>query len=203
MTSYRKEQLECHRQIRDALSRISLSDRIRLRGEVEPYLIFRKEVDRFQETYFSDVCTAACFRSRLSACCTRDGILTFFADHVINALVSEERALSALIDDLSMPDAGFKCVYLGPKGCRWAVKPLICEMFLCESAMHRVCEDAPEAGEAWGRLAIQAKTFRWPDRPVLFDVIEKRFMELGVDSPLMHLHKSPGLVRLKRRYGLV
>ena len=39
----------------------------------------------------------------------------------------------------------------------------------------------------------------WPDRPVLFDELEKLFIKEGYDSPLMYCHKSPGLLRLKSK----
>jgi hypothetical protein len=41
------------------------------------------------------------------------------------------------------------------------------------------------------------KHYRWPDRPVLFDDLEKYFMAAGYSSPLMYLNNSPGLLRVK------
>jgi hypothetical protein len=182
---------------------MTASERDALLADVRTYLAFRDKVAAFQSLHFGALCTAACFQSRLSACCTRDGILTFFADHVVNALVSEPRELDELLDALARGgDDGAKCVYLGPDGCRWRLRPLICAMFLCEQASDRVFPRDPVLGSAWEDLSRHALAFRWPDRPVLFDLLEKRFIDRGVDSPLMHLHKSPGLLRLKRRAGL-
>ena len=49
----------------------------------------------------------------------------------------------------------------------------------------------------------QEKSFKWPDRPVLFDDLEKLFLDLGCHSTLMHLNLSPGLLRIKKRAGLI
>jgi hypothetical protein len=46
-------------------------------------------------------------------------------------------------------------------------------------------------------LKQREKHFRWPDRPVLFDDLEKYFMAAGYSSPLMYLNNSPGLLRVK------
>lgn len=199
---YQEEQIACHREVHDALDRMTEGEKAGLRGAIAPYLSFRQAVARFQERHFGGVCTDACFRSRLSACCTKDGIITFFADHVINALVADAGERDSLLSALSTPEDGFKCIYLGADGCRWRIKPLVCELFLCEPAKQKVFGSRSDAAAAWRELTAQAKAFRWPDRPVLFDFIEKRFMAVGVDSELMYLHKSPGLVMLKRRNGL-
>ena len=45
------------------------------------------------------------------------------------------------------------------------------------------------------------KAFRWPDQPVLFDDIEAVFLNAGLSSPLMYLHNSPGLLRVKKMYA--
>ncbi|MFZ7126820.1 MAG: hypothetical protein ACOWWM_11770 [Desulfobacterales bacterium] len=202
MTGYRDEQLECHRQVRDAIARMGEVEKAALLNEITPYLELRRQVDRFQEAFFSDTCSEACFNSRLSACCTKDGIITFFADHAINALTAPLESLKSLIDALTGHRSTGKCIYLDPGGCRWHIKPVICEMFLCEPAARNIFSLYPEAGREWQRLQAAIKAFRWPIRPVLFDSLEKRFIALGVDSPLMHLHKSPGLIRLKQRHGV-
>jgi hypothetical protein len=93
-------------------------------------------------------------------------------------------------------------VYLGPDGCRWKIKPIVCQMFLCEPAKARVFRQYSEAESEWIELEQLRKKFTWPDRPVLFDHIEKYFISLGCSSALMYLHQSPGLLRVKRRSGI-
>jgi hypothetical protein len=130
--------------------------------------------------------------------------MTFFADHVANAVLGGPEALGAIIGTLSSPAAtSMKCIYLGPEGCLWKIRPIICQMFLCEPAVQAIALGGNDAMTQWRDLEAAAKGFRWPDRPVLFDAVEAEFIALGVDSPLMHLHKSPGLLRLKRRCGIL
>jgi hypothetical protein len=76
-------------------------------------------------------------------------------------------------------------------------------MFLCDRAQQKVFGDSPEVAEIWDGMKKREMTFRWPDRPVLFDRIESRFMAAGVSSSLMYLHNSPGLIRIKRNAGLI
>jgi hypothetical protein len=52
-------------------------------------------------------------------------------------------------------------------------------------------------------LRRQEKKYKWPDRPVLFDHLEKVFLDMGYRSSLMHLNLSPGLLRVKRAAGLI
>ena len=51
-------------------------------------------------------------------------------------------------------------------------------------------------------LREQEKAFKWPDRSVLFDDLEKVFLDLGYRSTLMHLNLSPGLLKVKKMAGL-
>lgn len=137
-------------------------------------------------------------------CCGRDGIITFFADMVINALVCSEHDLDRLEEAVSTDyKSEIKCIYLGDQGCLWKLKPIVCEMFLCESAKTKVFEKFPEAGLKWERLKQREKDFKWPDRPVLFDDLEKIFLMAGYHSPLMYLHNSPGLLRIKHQAGML
>ena len=53
------------------------------------------------------------------------------------------------------------------------------------------------------RWEREAKAYRWPEKPVLFDALEKIFLDLGCDSSLMFLNKSPGLLRIKQQAGLI
>jgi hypothetical protein len=97
---------------------------------------------------------------------------------------------------------GHRCVYLGSHGCMWTIRPVVCAMFLCDRAMKAVFNSAPEAKNRWESMRRQEKTFKWPDRPVLFDRLEKVFLDLGYRSTLMHLNLSPGLLRVKAQAGL-
>jgi hypothetical protein len=76
-------------------------------------------------------------------------------------------------------------------------------MFLCEDVQVTAFRENGEAAQQWEEFKRCAKKFRWPDRPVLFDQLEKQSIAAGVDSPLMYLHSSPGLLDIKRKAGLV
>ncbi len=170
---------------------------------IAPYLEFRRRTDAFLETHFGHLCQATCYQSNLSACCSKEGIVTFFADVVINALASQPSALPLLARAVSRPNTGVKCVYLGPEGCLWTVKPIVCQMFVCQKAKDKVFADDPDREKEWQALKAEEKSFTWPDRPVLFDHLEKVFMDQGASSPLMYLHNSPGLLRIKKLAGLL
>jgi hypothetical protein len=178
-------------------------DRIEaLKIAVREYLMFREDVTSFQNTYFATTCTQKCFHSSLSACCSREGIITFFADIVINALFSTQDDRELLLKVLQKPNTGPKCVYLGPLGCLWRIKPIVCLMFLCDAAKSRIFSDHPSAEPAWNVLKNREKQFTWPDKKVIFDYLEDIFMDAGYLSSLMYLHNSPGLLRVKKRAGL-
>ena len=166
------------------------------------YLKFREDVNAFLNTYFASTCTQKCFQSSLSACCSREGIITFFADIVINALFSASDEQKHLLTVLRKPNIGPKCVYLGPQGCLWRIKPIVCLMFLCDSAKVRVFSDNPSVESVWNVLKSREKQFTWPDKKVLFDELEAFFLNVGYASSLMYLHNSPGLLLVKKRAGL-
>jgi len=48
---------------------------------------------------------------------------------IVNALVSCEEEIRSLVRVLREANNGFKCIYLGPDGCLWHLKPIVCEMF--------------------------------------------------------------------------
>ena len=75
-------------------------------------------------------------------------------------------------------------------------------MFLCDPALCEVFSLRPELKTQWEALQHEKKRFSWPDRPVLFDQLEATFMAAGLKSSLMHMHNSPGLLRVKRLAGL-
>lgn len=199
LSAYQREQLEALVVVRRHLAQLGPAGQNRLRRQAAPYLLLRAEMAAFLNAHFSETCTAACFKNRVSACCSRDGIITFFADVVLNVLVSGEAQLEHLQTLLMRPHLGAKCVYLGPQGCCWRLKPIVCERFLCDSAQRRVFGCQPALADAWEALKKRASTFTWPDRPILFDRLEQEFIDAGLSSPLMYLHQSPGLLRVKRR----
>lgn len=183
--------------IRRHISSLHEADLNELQRQISDYLEFRRDVDAFLEHYFSRLCTQACYQNRLSACCSKDGIITFFADGVVNALESSEDQLGILQEMLTVPHQGNKCVYLGSNGCLWQIKPLVCAMFLCARAEKEVLDQNIRAKEWWLGLKQREKSFRWPDRAVLFDDLEEIFIDAGYSSTLMYLHNSPGLLRIK------
>lgn len=202
MSDYQFEQLEALSLVRMHLKVLPRGEKDKLRLLSADYLEFRRRVDRFIEVHFGRVCDQSCYQSRLSACCSREGIVTFFADVVVNQLFCEEAEVDALAQALRQENSGFKCVYLGRGGCRWKIKPIVCQMFLCEPARARVFRQDAAAESEWSNLERQRRRFTWPDRPVLFDLIEKYFIALGCSSTLMYLHQSPGLLRVKRKAGI-
>ena len=162
------------------------------------YLAYRERVDAFLSRHFTDVCTQSCYQSRRSACCAREGIVTFFADVVINVLCSPPKDIDRIITALKQPNTGFKCIYLTPNGCLWKVKPIVCAMFLCDAALRSVFEVNPTLQYEWEALRDEKNRFTWPDRPVLFDDMEAYFIKAKYTSSLMYLHNSPGLLRIKK-----
>ena len=203
LMDYRAEQLLNQESIQDYFFRYGEEERMLIKRWCRDYFLFREDVAAFQTRYFQSLCNAACFQAQRSACCNKDGIITFFADLVVNAIASEPQELTALVAGLRRARTDMKCIYLGPEGCRWRVKPIVCEMFLCDRAQGEVFNASPEAAEIWDGMKKRERGFRWPDRPVLFDQIESRFMAAGVSSSLMYLHNSPGLIRIKRNAGLL
>lgn len=202
MNDYQQEQLEALKMVRQGLLQLGEAARAELIASIVDYVQFREGVDNFLKQYFDKVCTHTCYLSRTSACCSKDAIITFFADTVVNALQSAPHRLDQLEAVLKRPNRGHRCVYLGSGGCRWTVRPIVCAMFLCDRAMNTIFIDNPEARNAWEALRKQEKFFKWPDRPVLFDDLEKIFLGLGYRSTLMHLNLSPGLLRVKAQAGL-
>ncbi len=201
VNAYHIEQRQTLDLVRDHLHGVP-GDRDRLLEWTASYRGFRETVADFLARDFQDACTEKCFRGRLSACCSREGIITFFADVVVNVLVSDEAELDRLGAVLDVPNNGSKCVYLGDRGCRWRIKPIVCEMFLCDTAQRTVFDNDPEAAVRWEKLKNERNRYTWPDRPVVFDDLEAHFMAAGHSSPLMYLHNSPGLLRVKKMAGL-
>ena len=201
ISAYQLEQLETLRLVRAVLSSFSSKKIQALKQECSGYLSFRSQVADFFNQNVKSFCTATCFETHLSACCTKEGIITFFADVVINALYAMKTELDTMERILTHSNSWRACIYLSESGCLWRVKPIVCEMFLCGNAELSLNKD-PETSFLWNQYKLQEKTFKWPDRPVLFDQLEKVFIEEGIDSPLMYFHKSPGLLSVKKKTGL-
>lgn len=202
MSAYQKEQLAALQMVRAHLKAMPAAKRQMLTDLTAEYRAYRQDVNAFLSAHLARVCTQKCYQSHLSACCSKEGIVTFFADVAINVLVSSEDRILSLIQVLQVPNWGSKCVYLGAGGCRWQLKPIVCEMFICESAQKQVLDPSPTVRQEWEALKQIKKKFTWPDRPVLFDTIEALFIEAGYSSPLMYMHNSPGLLRVKQRAQL-
>jgi len=200
MNSYNREQFETLVRVKEHLEAIHFEARKQLLEKIQGYLSFRKKVDNFLNRHFNNLCTSQCYATARSACCSREGVITFFADVATNALVSDERQLGLLLASLKQDTGGGKCVYLGPAGCLWRLKPIVCEMFLCDPAREQVFLRAPHLARAWEELENHRKRYTWPDRPVLFDALEAHFLKAGIQSPLMYLHNSPGMLRLKSKW---
>ena len=200
---YQREQLEALHQVKNRLQKLDGKKRAGLEELIQPYLEFREKLHLFLTTQFGKYCTQACFNSQSSACCSKDGIITFWADHVINACCCTEAALDGLAASIQNPLHKRKCIYLGANGCLWKVTPVVCAMFVCDQALSDTIHQDPELNQAWERYQVQAKAFRWPDKPVLFDLLEEMFIEMGCQSPLMYINSSPGLRQIKKKAGLL
>jgi hypothetical protein len=203
MNDYQKEQWDALQQITSALKKMPSEGLDQLRREMQPYLNFRQEVEAFLNAHFSTYCIRSCFENQQSVCCSKDGIITFWADVVINAVLCSDAQLESLFEAIRHPHSPHKCIYLNNQGCCWQLRPLVCAMFLCDGAQQKAFADRPDTQTHWSELNNRARTFRWPDQPVLFDSIEINFMAAGCRSPLMYLNTSPGLLSVKRKAGLL
>ena len=202
MNDYQQEQYETLIDVCHHLKQLGPVELSKLEGQMADYLDFRNRVQQFLRRHFNAVCTRACYQNQRSACCSRDGIITFFADVVINVLMSGAQEIETLRSAIKKPQSDFKCIYLGNNGCTWRIKPIVCEMFLCDASVAQVFDQTGEAQRQWETFQQDKKHFTWPDRPVLFDQLENFFINAGYRSPLMYLHNSPGLLRVKQNAGI-
>jgi len=203
MNEYQQEQYAAFQTVIRGLAGLSRNQAAGMEALSQPYLQFRRQLDDFQSRHLADVCTRQCYRSHRSACCSKDGIVVFFADVVINALVSSVPEIDELVARLRHPLRPDKCIYLGRDGCSWKVRPIVCAMFLCDRAHREALTGEPELQRQWVDFERRRKTFTWPDRPVLFDKLEQSFMRRGFRSTLMFLNTGPGLLRVKKQAGLL
>jgi len=202
VSEYNRDQLISFQAISKVLEQLSPTETGRLEEMIQPYLAFRRRVDMYAAEYFQAFCGRACFETGLSACCGFESIITFFADQVITVLTSQTKDLVTLFETLRKPNDTGKCVYLGPKGCIWRVRPVSCAMFFCQDAKENVFRANPEAESLWKMLIEEERGYTWPTTTVLFDEVEKYFLRFGVESPHLYFHKSPGLLKLKSESGV-
>lgn len=200
---YNLEQFDAYMTVKAFFDKASDDEVACLRQMVSSYLDFRAEASEFLTISCAEVCGDICFKTGLSDCCMHEGIITFFADWIVNWLVSSKEETDVLLKALYEPFRDDKCVYLGPLGCLWKIKPLNCETFVCKQARADIFMKNPEAEQVYEEMLKKKKTFSFPDRPVLFDAIEKFFMDRGVDSETMYFHKGAGLLLIKQKAGVV
>ncbi len=197
MGPYQQEQLDALLMIQQHLRELSAAAASELQAMISDYLDYRSRVAEFLGAHFNGICTEKCYTSRRSACCSRDGIITFFGDVAVNALVSDKQDLHRLEQAIKNPADPAKCIYLSDAGCLFRLKPIVCELFLCDEAEHKVLDQNPAVSKAWEAYKQEKKRFTWPDQPVLFEMLEAFFINRGSTSPLMYIHNSPGLLRIK------
>ena len=199
---YQREQLEALDQITVKIGSIQSIHSGNLCRDIRSYQLFRQQLESFQSQHFGRYCTQTCFENRTSACCSKDGIITFWADVVINVYHSSDNQIKELRAAIQKPLSSQKCIYLGKNGCLWKIRPIGCALFLCDRVQVDVLEQHPELRRQWQHYTTTGRSYRWPDRPVLFDHLEQVFMAAGCRSPLMYLNTSPGLLRIKQKAGL-
>ncbi len=195
MNAYQMEQIDALNQVINNIGVLGSCQH----DAIASYVSFRRRLDQFTKRHFAAYCTGTCFESRTSACCSKDGIITFWADIVINIAHTDDHQIDDLFAAIENPLFLEKCIYLGENGCRWQIRPLGCAVFLCDQVQDVVLAPRPDLRRQWEAFQSRAKGFRWPDRPVLFDHLERVFMDAGCRSPLMYINTSPGLLRVKKQ----
>lgn len=200
---YNLEQFDAYMTLKAFFDKASADEIAELNIMIAPYLEFRAKASEFLTKSCAEVCGNICFKTGLSDCCMHEGIITFFADWIVNWLVSSKEEIETLFKALFYPLRNDKCVYLGPSGCLWKIKPMNCETFVCKKARAEIFANDSDAERVYEEILTKKKTFSYPDRPVLFDDIEKYFIARGVDSETMYFHKGAGLLMIKRKAGVI
>ncbi|MBW1974796.1 MAG: hypothetical protein JRI45_04400 [Deltaproteobacteria bacterium] len=203
LSEYDRRHLETQKIALKCYDSITESERLFLYWLSIPYLMFRQKLDRFTKRFFALYCQEQCFVTGRSACCGFESIMVFFADEIINLLWGDRSQGVNLINRLAQGNkTSSHCVFLGNGGCLWGVRPISCAMFFCDEAKKQIFAKYPNAEIEWNELLKEEKNFTWPDKPILFDVIERFFIRKGFYSPHMHFHFSPGLRRIKEKSGI-
>lgn len=203
ISEYNRDQLLSFQAIRGSCLLLADDELEQLIESFQPYLAFRKALQEFQSRYFQSFCAETCFRTGLSACCGFESIITFFADQVITYCVSPPEEQTAILRVLGRPNRSQRCVYLDAQGCIWKVPPISCAMFLCEQTKESVFAEHSESRTEWERFQAHEKEFTHPTQRILFDDVERFFLDREVRSPHMYYHFSPGLLRLKAKAGIL
>lgn len=201
VSEYQRDQWTSFKTIEKACRNLSDLQLRELQESLNAYLQFREDLAEYQQEHFGAFCRAACFDTGISACCGFESIITFFADQVITCLLSTPEQMETIFHKLEQPNRTSHCVFLGDSGCIWSLPPISCAMFLCEKAKRSVFDENQYAKAVWDELLRLEKEYTHPTQPVLFDDVESYFILLGVDSPHMYFHQSPGLLHLKSRSG--
>jgi hypothetical protein len=202
LSPYTSQHLETLAVLTRQLKELEAAESEKLRGMLGPYLAYREETAHFFRDHLIGGCRRRCLAKNSSGGCGRAGVNVLFSDIV----VVHHTAAAEKVDDLGRAlegDRGGKnCAYLGREGCHWAMKPIACEMFLCDELKEEIFAADDGLRREWEQLRAREKEFTKPDRPVLFDDLERFFIEKGVENPLMYFHHSPGLLRLKRKHNV-
>lgn len=140
MNQYQKEQLDALVQVRGQLAALNTSRHQKLVTEIDAYVKFRHRLESFLEKQMGGYCSQACYESRTSACCSKDGVIIFWADVVVNALSSSRGEMESLEKSIKAPAFPDKCIHLTANGCRWRVRPLVCAMFVCQKIEREVID---------------------------------------------------------------
>ncbi len=109
MCEYNKEQLETLYIVRQYLSKQSQNKIETYKKDIESYSLFRKKISDFSSKNFSSLCREKCFDNGLSACCTKEGIITYFADVFVNAIYSTPDQLNKIENILQMTNNSKLC----------------------------------------------------------------------------------------------
>jgi hypothetical protein len=202
VSPYNTEQQEALDQALQGISTMTADEISRIKASTEPYLQFREEVRNFSETHLFPLCKTKCYETGLSACCTKEGIITYFADMVINFLHSDAGQIARIREALARPRNDGFCVYLGETGCLWRIKPIVCDMFFCDWLLEAAALNNPMIVTRIAQFKTLQKQFTWPDKPVLFDAMETIFLEKKLKAATMYYHFSPGLKAIKKKAGV-
>jgi len=202
LSPYTSQHLATLDGLKKQLEELGDAGRTELREMMGPYIAYREVAGRFFRDHLVGDCGRICFERDRSGCCGREGIIVFFADFVVELLAAGEERAEDFGRTLRADRGGTNCVYLSSKGCLWKIKPIACEMFLCDEVREKVLAADVDLDREWKDFREKEKEFTRPDKPVLFDDLERFFIEKGVESPLMYFHHSPGLLRMKRKHNV-
>ena len=82
---------------------------------------------------------------------------------VVKALQPIVDEINNLEDRLKVDPGGFKCIFLTDKGCLWKLKPIVCEMFLCDHAKNMLTKADARIMDEWNELGIPYSHLETPN----------------------------------------